>query len=1269
MKKRNKLLALLVFFLLKFSVSYSQVDTVFWFAAPWVTPDHTFRDPVKVHIAGNPGTSVRVRQPAAIAPNKYDSTFTLGASGFQDYTFWRDAAASAINIGYDSLEVKPANTVLPYGLKISSTSNITVVYDVITRSPTFYNPETYSMKGQNGLGKEFVCPFQTKWNSVVLGGDVNGDGVVTQPRQQINIIASKPNTTVWITPKCGVVGHPANITYSVFLPFPGSAYTAQNLVANTTVLGNNLGGSIVTSNEDIAVTVSDDSVNGQTGCYDLMGDQIVPVDIVGKEYIVIKGKMNVGEPEGAFIVGTENFTQVNINDGVATSTIINKGETFHYPTNNQLTFISTNKNVYVLHGTGFGCKLGEALLPPMDCGGSNNIRFSRNNTQRYFLNILCKATIINNFILNGSPLLVPASAFTVVPGTGGIYVGAQIEYSLAQIPVSSATLSNLLSNTTSSTTVFSLGIYNGNVSTGNMYHYMSLFFRKTIITATTLTPICYGQTPTVALNGTISGGVTNGYWTVTSGTGSLSPINGTSATYTLAPGDAPLDTLRFTLISNKNCKGDTVLKTIKLKLNKPPAVSVGSGTLMCKNNLSLIPLTGTVTNGVGSWSGGNGGSFGPPGSNTTYSPSPADLAANTITLTLTGTSTVGCLPSVNSITIGFTNPPVVSAGPSTVVCTNSQSIALNGSITGYTLGSWNTTGTGGFFPGSSSPTGTYILSASDKTLNVITFSLTYTPVLPDNCSATTSTFQMSIIAKPLVVAPNDFTVCANGGAISLTGTVSGAATTGNWTTPNGTGVFNQNPPSGATYTMSQNDTLSGNVTFVLSSTGGICPSATDTLKVAILKAPVVTVNPNNLAVCRNAPITLTGNVAGYTNSGIWSSSGSGVFTPSNTSLGGQYLPSAGDVLNGSVILTLSSTNNQSCPAKSAFFTAIFVPSPKANFNLSAIRCQNSPIVFTDASQSNGTSNLSYNWSFGDGPGSISTGTNPIHTYTAAGSYVITFTVTGTSSLSVSCPDTTSRRISVYSTPTTDFTFLNACQGAATQFKDASTVLTGNVTNWNWQFGDGGSSIIRNPSHTFSTTGSYFVTLQSTSNYSCTSPSVSKLVTVNPKPKAEFGMTNNPSVAQEPVYFSDFSSPTGGITKWTWTFGDETSDNVPKPTHIYQNAGIFVITLTVFDANNCSDSISKSIEILLLPQVPTAFSPNNDNTNDFLFVKGGPFEGMKFRIYNNWGILLFETTDQKVGWDGKFNGIEQPVGSYVWTLEVDMYNNRQVKKNGDVTLIR
>src|SRR5690606_25904602 len=106
--------------------------------------------------------------------------------------------------------------------------------------------------------------------------------------------ATENATTVWITPRTAVVGHPANITYSITLN-AGQTYTVENISQATSTPGNNLGGTIIVSNKPIAVTVSDDSVWNAAGggCRDLMGDQLVPVDVIGTEYIVNKGNMNV----------------------------------------------------------------------------------------------------------------------------------------------------------------------------------------------------------------------------------------------------------------------------------------------------------------------------------------------------------------------------------------------------------------------------------------------------------------------------------------------------------------------------------------------------------------------------------------------------------------------------------------------------------------------------------------------------------------------------------------------------------------------------------------------------------------------------------------------------------------------------------------------------------------------------------------------------------------------------------------------------------------
>ena len=131
----------------------AQIDTTFWFAAPWVTPDHDGNVQMAFRIStfGAPAT-VRIQQPALT----YDTTFVVPANSLADVP---------ISHLVNDIESGPADLVLTSGIKITSDELITVVYDfisdLITISPgTPNNPETYSLKGQNGMGTEFVLPFK-----------------------------------------------------------------------------------------------------------------------------------------------------------------------------------------------------------------------------------------------------------------------------------------------------------------------------------------------------------------------------------------------------------------------------------------------------------------------------------------------------------------------------------------------------------------------------------------------------------------------------------------------------------------------------------------------------------------------------------------------------------------------------------------------------------------------------------------------------------------------------------------------------------------------------------------------------------------------------------------------------------------------------------------------------------------------------------------------------------------------------------------------------
>jgi len=118
-------------------------------------------------------------------------------------------------------------------------------------------------------------------------------------------------------------------------------------------------------------------------------------------------------------------------------------------------------------------------------------------------------------------------------------------------------------------------------------------------------------------------------------------------------------------------------------------------------------------------------------------------------------------------------------------------------------------------------------------------------------------------------------------------------------------------------------------------------------------------------------------------------------------------------------------------------------------------------------------------------------------------------------------------------------------------------------------------------------------------------------------------------------------------------------------------------LVTTGVNGCSDTVEYSFEIIddvtVNPggtiAIPSAFTPDNDGNNDILFVRGGPFEQMDFRVFNEWGNEIFHSTNPSSGWDGTYKGEKQQIGTYVWTLVGKTSTNKEIKMKGDVTILK
>ncbi|UKN02994.1 PKD domain-containing protein [Paracrocinitomix mangrovi] len=1223
----------------------AQIDTTFWFAAPWVTPDHDQNTPMAFHFSTFANaTTIRLYQPAFT----YDTTFTVPPN-----TLFSKYVSHLVN----TLESKPADMVLNWGFKIESDYPIIAVYDFISspNNGSSNNPETYSLKGQNGMGYEFVTPFQTLWNNKILTNDNNSDGVVTQPKQFFSVVATEDNTVIYITPKCDVVGHPADITYSVTLPLAGQVYTCENVVSNTSAPGNSLAGSIVVSNKPVSVTVNDDSVNpsGGGGCYDLMGDQIVPTDVIGKEYIVNKGFLNVGSNESIFVVATENFTTVNIDNGITTtSVILNQGDTYQYSITEQLTSVHADKNVYLLHMSGYGCELGKALLPPLNCAGSDQVSFTRTNGQSFLLDIVCPAGSEGNFTLNGSTTLVQASDFNPVPGTGGAWMGAQISFNTTDIPINTA---NLLTN---SSDYFSLGIINGGATTGCLYHYISPFLRRVYVDAGNDTTLCSAET-IIDLNGSVTGGVSTGIWSVLDGSGTLNSPTNLSTTYDPVQSDYDQGSLTFVLQSTGNC--DPRYDTLVVDFIESPDVSAGLDDTYCKNNVGAVSVSGSLQFALAStWSGGNGGSFGNVANlNTTYTPSPTDLANDSVVLYLTSSgSFFACPDDEDTLVIYFSEPPSVFAGADQVICSSTPQVALNGTVSGpTTTGEWTTSGSGAFSPSEFDLSNDYLISAADTATGTVTLVLTSTN--NGNCLAVADSLTLTILDKPTVTITSEDSLCANVPNIDLTGTVTSGFTT-TWIV-NGTGSIADPNSLNTTYGLTPTDTSMGSIWIYLETTGGICPIETDSLEVQFVAPPVVFAGLDQNH-CSNEVVALNGTLSGTASGASWSSLGTGTFNPGPNLLNTFYEPSPLDISNGSVNLILTSTAEFGCLPDDDTLTITYLEVPVADFS-STSACTGENTFFTDLSTIGSGSITTWQYDFGNSNTSIAQ--NPIHNYSGSGNFVVTL-IAGASN---GCFDTIQQNIWINPVPVANFTNNYACENDATAFIDATFLSSGSIQSWSWDFANGaGTSNIQNPSYTFGNEGTYSVSLTVVSDSGCVG-TVTNSVDVLGGPTAAFSVTPVPALALEQVFFTDESNDPS-IVAWYWDYGDGIGGFNQNEIHTYQNGGYYDVVLTVTDTAGCQDTAVQNIQVILEPALPTAFTPNNDGENDFFLIRGGPFQAVDFKIFSNWGALVYSTTDvNHQGWDGQYNGTDAPVGVYSWTYTVIMPGGKEFIKEGDVTLMR
>lgn len=279
---------------------------------------------------------------------------------------------------------------------------------------------------------------------------------------------------------------------------------------------------------------------------------------------------------------------------------------------------------------------------------------------------------------------------------------------------------------------------------------------------------------------------------------------------------------------------------------------------------------------------------------------------------------------------------------------------------------------------------------------------------------------------------------------------------------------------------------------------------------------------------------------------------------------------------GSYQVTLIVMNAAGC-MDSVTKTVVVNARPVADFTAENV-CQDSAVTFTNNTTiASGT--LTYAWDFGDG--NSSTDENPAHTFATAGTYNVKLVATSNNG----CKDSITTAVTVYPKPAAGFTSADVCIGETTSFSNTSTVANGTLT-YLWTFGDGDSSTLENPTHTFATAGAYNVILTVTSATGCVD-SISKVINVNERPIAAF-QTSNVCFGL-PAMFMNMSQDSTTQLTYSWRFGDGGTSTDRNPTHLFAAAGTYTVSLNVTTASGCEDSISSTVTVYENPVAGFAFT--------------------------------------------------------------------------------
>lgn len=242
----------------------------------------------------------------------------------------------------------------------------------------------------------------------------------------------------------------------------------------------------------------------------------------------------------------------------------------------------------------------------------------------------------------------------------------------------------------------------------------------------------------------------------------------------------------------------------------------------------------------------------------------------------------------------------------------------------------------------------------------------------------------------------------------------------------------------------------------------------------------------------------------------------------------------------------------------------------ANFDYTYTNACKPPTNVTFKNLSTSKSTVTYSWIFGDG--ATSTQQDPVHVYNTAGTYNVQLIAT----TDLGCTDTIVKSLSIGSAAADFILPADACANKLLSFINSSTLQPVSV---NWSFGDGATANTIDATHTYTNPGSYKVIM--TADFGGCTSSITKTLIIAAKPQIDFGASGTLATCNFPATIQ-FTNATTGAVSYMWYFGDSTSSTEVSPSHTYDTAGFYTVTLVAVNSNGCSDTLIKPGYIKLGP---------------------------------------------------------------------------------------